>query len=336
MASIQKTAKGYRAQIKVLGVRDSQLFRTKREAEGWAAQRETEIRERANQSPAVRHTLRDALKRYLEEETPRKRSAAWEAKRIQTLLKDRHLPSAERIGSVTTEMLAKWRDERGKAVRPGSVIRDISTLGSVFECARLQWKWISTNPLKDLSKPPTPDHRAVVISTRQVRAMLRAMGYTTRGEIREMRHAVAMCFLCALRTGMRAGELCGLTWDRVHDDRAVLPITKTKPRDVPLSRQAHRVIERMRGWDESLVFGLKTQSLDAQFRKYRQRAGLSGFTFHDSRHTAATMLARRLDVLDLCKMFGWSRPDMAIVYYNPTASEIARRLNHRSRAGQSR
>jgi hypothetical protein len=41
------------------------------------------------------------------------------------------------------------------------------------------------------------------------------------------------------------------------------------------------------------------------------------------------MLSPRLDLLDLCKMFGWSNPKMAMRYYNPTASDIAARLNRR-------
>ncbi|EKD22548.1 MAG: integrase family protein [uncultured bacterium] len=87
-----------------------------------------------------------------------------------------------------------------------------------------------------------------------------------------------------------------------------------------------RTIERMRGYDETLVFGLKSQSLDAMFRKYRNRAGLVGFTFHDSRHTAATRLAQHLHVLDLCKMFGWTNTTRALVYYNPTAVAIGKRI----------
>ncbi|AKQ59688.1 Phage integrase family protein [Bordetella hinzii] len=82
----------------------------------------------------------------------------------------------------------------------------------------------------------------------------------------------------------------------------------------------------MKGWDDDFVFGLKTASLDALFRKYRERAGLEGFTFHDTRHTAATMISKKIDVLDLCKMFGWTDPKMAMVYYNPHASSIAARL----------
>jgi len=89
------------------------------------------------------------------------------------------------------------------------------------------------------------------------------------------------------------------------------------------------LIERMRGWDETLVFGLKSASLDALFRRYRERAGLSGFTWHDARHTAATRLAGRVDVLTLCKIFGWSSTKMALTYYNPSASDIARMLGRR-------
>ncbi|MFI8143290.1 integrase, partial [Acinetobacter baumannii] len=51
------------------------------------------------------------------------------------------------------------------------------------------------------------------------------------------------------------------------------------------------------------------------------------FTFHDTRHTAATRIAPKLPLLDLCKMFGWTDPKRAMVYYNPTSSQIAARLS---------
>ena len=101
---------------------------------------------------------------------------------------------------------------------------------------------------------------------------------------------------------------------------------KTGRRAVPTVPQTERLIESMRGWDEVYVFGLKSQTLDALFRKYRVRAGLSGFTFHDARHTAATRLAGRVDVLTLCKIFGWKNPSRAMTYYNPTPSQIKRKL----------
>ena len=55
MASIQKVAAGYRAQIKKLGVRDSRLFSTRREAVAWAGERETEIVGRATKPLSEQH-----------------------------------------------------------------------------------------------------------------------------------------------------------------------------------------------------------------------------------------------------------------------------------------
>jgi integrase len=157
------------------------------------------------------------------------------------------------------------------------------------------------------------------------------MGYSPALRVRTVAQSVAVCFLTALRTGMRAGELTGLNWDRVEVDHVILPITKTKPRKVPLSDKALRLIDKMKGYDPQLVFGTNSRSLDANFRKYRDRAGLEGFTFHDSRHTAATMLSRMLDVMDLCRMFGWTDTRMALRYYNPSASSISQILNKRKK-----
>lgn len=327
MASIQPTAKGYRAQVFVRGVRDSATFRTRREANAWAAQRDAELRDDAEKTPGEKYTLADALKKYRDEVSPSKRGRRWEEIRIDAFLRDPHLPTKLPIGEATPETLATWRDARLRSVSAGSVLREIGLLSAAFEAARLEWRWVAANPLRDIRKPRTPDHRQVLITRAQIRAMLRVMGYVPGRPVRTVAHSVAVCFLVALRSGMRAGELCGLTWDRVFADYAVLPVTKTTPRHVPLTAKARRLIELMRGYDPALVFGLKPSTLDANFRKYRDRAGMSGFTFHDSRHTAATWMARKIDVLDLCRAFGWSKTSQALTYYNPSASSIAAILN---------
>jgi integrase len=331
MASIQKTAKGFRAQIFVSGRRDSKIFRTQREAKAWAAARTTAIRTEINKTPSERHTLADAVRRYLEEVSPGKRGERWERVRLKALLLDPNFPSGEIMGDLTSEHFALWRDSRSRQVQAGTVLREISLVSALIEAARIEWRWISHNPIKEIRKPRRPDHREVVIQPLQVRELLKAMGYSPLKPVRSVAQSVAVCFLTALRTGMRAGELTGLSWDRIHADYCELPVTKTIPRKVPLTRKAVRLLKKMRGYDASSVFGLKPQTLDANFRKYRDRAGLSGFTFHDARHTAATMLARKLDVLDLCRMFGWTTTKHALIYYNPTASSIADILNRPSK-----
>lgn len=327
MASITKHKSGYRAQVSVNGVRDSAIRRTKREAEIWAAARETELRTRAEKHPGERHTLADALNKYAEEVSPKKRGQRWEEVRIAAFLRDPMLRCVEPVGSLTTTHLADWRDSRLKTVSAGTVLREISLLSDVLETARREWRWISVNPMTDMRKPRAPDHREVTITRVQIKAMLKAFGYVPRQPVRTVAHAVAVCFLVALRTGMREGELCGLPWARVHDDYCELPVTKTTARDVPLVKKAKMLIDRMRGWDEVLVFGVKAQTLESLFRQYRKRAGLSGFTFHDSRHTAATWIGKsgKWSLMEMCKAFGWKDPKHALIYFNPTASDLAKK-----------
>lgn len=333
MASVTKTLKGYRAHVYVKGERDSESFRTKREAEAWAARRETEMRDGQAKAPGERVTFGEALQTYARDVSPTKRGRKWEQLRLEMFARDPQLPTSKPIGELDAIHIAAWRDARSKVVSAGTIIRELGLLSAVMEYARRELRLIPANPVRDVRKPRAPDHREVTISWRQIRAMCRAMGYRSNGRIVEVRQAVAVCFLVALRTGMRAGELTGLTWDRVYAGYCRTPHktgrTAESLRDVPLSRRAQCLIERMRGFDEMLVFGVSAPTLDAIFRKYRARAGLSGFTWHDARHTAATLISKRVDVLTLCKIFGWKSTTQALTYFNPRASDIAARMDGR-------
>ncbi|MGC4396039.1 tyrosine-type recombinase/integrase [Hydrogenophaga sp. T2] len=326
MATAKKTPQGtWRIQIEIRGVRESGTFDTKREADAWAARRATEIREQARGNAGSVKTLRDALRRYAEEVSPTKRGEAKELIRLKAFERQA-LPLGKLIGQLTTADLAAWRDSRLAVNARGSVLRDMTLLGSVLEVARREWQWIPANPMRDVKRPANPDHRERIITGPEIRRMLRALGHG-RGRVASVSQAVAMCFLVALATGMRAGELCALQWPDVKGDHVRLHTSKTgQGRDVPLSAYARRLITRMKGWDAVSVFGLQSQTLDTLFRRARDRAGLAGFTFHDSRHTAATRMAQKLHVLDLCRVFGWKRTDQALTYYNTKASDLARRL----------
>ena len=325
MASIIKTPKGYRAFVFNAGKRISAQFASKREASNWAARRETELRDEAAKSPDQKYTLNDAMNKYAEEVSPQHRGRRWEVVRIEQMINDKKLPTSKLLAALDPDDFGQWRNHRLTVVGRGTVIRELGLLSAILEQARREWRWIDKNPLRDVKKPAAPEHRSVLITRPQIKAMLREMGYR-KGECKTVAQAVAVSFLIALRTGMRAGEICNLKWEHVHDDYCVLLVTKTTARNVPLSPKAKRLIVSMRGFDPVYVTGLGSESMSSMFRKYRERAGISGFTFHDSRHSAATWLARKIDVLSLCKMFGWTDPKKALIYFNPTASDIAKRL----------
>jgi integrase len=324
MPSITKHKQGYRAQVYVLGERDSQVFRTLREANAWACMRETELRANAKKSPKDKHTLRELLEKYRDEVSPTKRGETWEVVRINKFLRS-NLPIDKPLSICTSEAIGEWRDSL--TISAGSIIREFGLLSAVFEYARRELKWIEANPIKDVRKPKSPEHRDITINRHQIKSMLKSFGYSPRLRIASVSQSVAVMFLLALRSGMRAGELCNLTWTQVHENYCVLPVTKTTPRHVPLSKKAVKLLDKMRGFDKKSVFSVTSATRDALFRRARDNAGLSGFTFHDARHTAATWISRKVDVLTLCKIFGWSDTSQALTYYNPKAKDISSMLD---------
>ena len=325
MAKPVKTPEGtWRIQFMVQGVRCDGTFGTKREAENYQARRKTEILTTKVEGLGAVRTLEQALDEYGTKVSPTKRGEGKEVIRLKAF-KKQQLPMKKPLGQVTTSDLVAWRDSRLEVNARGSVLRDITLLGNVFEVAMREWQWIKENPMRGVKRPANPDHRKRVITGLEIRTMLRSLGYGP--QVRSVSNAVAHCFLTALSTGMRAGELTGLRWEDVKNRHVVLHTSKTGAgRDVPLSRVGKRLLERMRGWDAELVFGLKPQSLDALFRKYRDKAGLSGFTFHDSRRNAATRISKKVDPLMLTRIFGWKDPKMAMTYYAPSMDAVAELL----------
>lgn len=75
------------------------------------------------------------------------------------------------------------------------------------------------------------------------------------------------------------------------------------------------------------LFELRSASLDALFRKARNKTLIDDLTFHDTRHEAITRLAAKLNVLDLARMAGHRDLKMLQVYYNASAEDIAARLD---------
>lgn len=343
MATIIPMPNGkFRVQVYVNKQRKSKVLRTRREAQAWGASMETEIRNEIGKKPGELKTLRQLLERYRDEVTPSRRGQRFETLRINAMLAHPALPIELTLSDIGPDEIKPWRDARLRVVKPGTLLREIGILGSIFEHARVEWRWIAVNPVRDVKRPARPVHRKVVFGWRQIRAQLRAMGYRPRRPIRTMSQSSAVVFMTALRTGIRAGELCALRWSDVKELYCSVREGKTEAatRDVPLTWKARRLLDKMADFDEEFVFGLHERTLDALFRRYRDRAGQEGYVFHDSRHTAATWMVRsrkgEISVLELCKIFGWTDPKMAMVYFNPTPEDLLKRIEVNRPAQRSR
>jgi len=329
MGSIRKRGESYRAEVYRKGVRDSATFPTRQEAADWMVRREAELLDGA--VPLGMQTVRQAIEHYLA-------AREWTRSDKARLNAIAALPWAkEPASSLTPETIAAWRDARSKTVGPATVRREMTALHAVLEVARQELRWLTSNPMKDVRRPPKPPPRRRLLTDAERDAVVAALGFDGR-RVETIAHETAVALLLALETAMRASEILALTPADIDYRRrvAILHKSKTGPgRDVPLSKRAIELLKIMA--DKQLlrinqrragrVFHVDSDSLDTTFRRARARAGLSGFTFHDSRAAALTRLSKILQPLELARMSGHSDLSMLLVYYRESADSIAERLD---------
>lgn len=321
MAAPKKDGKVWRHRIMVDGKRTSGTFDTKAAALQWEAETRT-----AAKSPGLAlaaKTCDDAFRKYQKEVSPKKRGKRWEELRLEVFA--RSSLAKVKMGELRPSHIAAWRDERLQAVQPATVNREMNLLSNVFAIARKEWHWLDASPTKDVSRPKEAPPRDRRITEDEIKAICAALGWSRDAKgmtPTTKQHRIAIAFLWAIETAMRAGEICSLAKGDVVGRVARLRMTKNGlPRDVPLSKRAIEL------W--AMVpdgFSLATATLDALFRKARIRAGVTGMTFHDTRHEAITRLAAKVHVLDLARIVGHQDLKMLQRYYNASAEDIADRL----------
>lgn len=326
MASITKRGERWRAQVKFDGNRETKTFVTKAAAKAWTIERENAMRQDDGIALAGQgKTFGDALIEYASKVSPKKRGAQWELVRLKLI--GRHDIAKRKLVSVRQEHMTAWRDDRLKQVSPSSVARELNLISHVLTTAVKEWRWIAASPLKGVGRPLQAPHRERRISEDELAAILAATGYQRDQLPVSKSERIGVALLLAIETAMRAGELCGIRREHVRGSVVHLPRTKNgTARDVPLSVEAERLLGQLLELGDDPLLGMTPTQLDALWRKARDRAGVVGLTFHDSRHEAITRLAKKLDVLTLARIVGHRDIRMLQRYFNPTNDELVAKL----------
>ena len=324
MASIRPQGSRYRAFVKVDGRRATKVFDTKRAALAWAQEQEAQL----SGAELPDKTLADAMRRYADEVSEKKRGRRWEQVRIARFLREDKI-AKRRLQALSASDFAEWRDGRLKQVAPASVAREMNLLNAVLEVTRREWGWLRVNPLKDVRQPPKPRGRARRITAEEVQALSAGFGVHDELRAESSRNRIGLAFLFALETAMRSGEICELRWPDVHFAERYVTVRTSKngdSREVPLSPRAVEILRALPlGFGP--VFGLTAGKRDGLFRKVRDTVpGITDLHFHDSRAEAIWRLSKKLDVLELARVIGHRNLGSLLIYYRATASELAMRL----------
>jgi len=310
MATPRPYKDGWRIQIQKDGQRVSKVFALKRDAIRWALEMESK-------KGISTKTLKQAITRYLETVSPTKRDAVeWERRRFDYLLE--HFGDIPLV-KLDSKLIGEWRDKRLETVTGSTVMREVGLFRNLCLIALKEWKWIDANPFDGVRLPTQNEPRRAVWNWRQIKVILRA-GQASGGKIGETVRA----FHISLRTGMRMQEALMAPECLNRATRVViLPSTKTSriPEKVPLTKQAFRLIS------ETQPFEVGPNEASVLFSRLCHDKMLKGLQYRDSRATALTLLARKVDILTLSKISRHKNIRMlSDVYYRESAEDISRRL----------
>lgn len=295
MASLRLRNGKWQVQVRRVGYQSrTQSFLTKSDAQRWARHVEIEF-DRTLIPNDVRAlakvTVADLLIRYRDNVTMGKRGIEPERRRIASFLRQKW--SATPISRSHTRDFIQYRDDRLRLVGPGTVIRELGLLRSIFETARHEWGYCSLeNPIASAKKPKAPAGRERRLERGELDGLRTACKTAANRLLLDAIHL-------AIETGMRRGELLAIRWKHVNLDTGVLhiPITKTgMPRTIPLTERAREILRERKSLaaDDERAFLTSANGFRLAWERCKRRAeragcgGIYSLRFHDLRHEAVS------------------------------------------------
>ena len=221
------------------------------------------------------------------------------------------------IKDIKPAMVEKYQHQRlqeptryGNPRSTANVNRTIAVLKRMFNLA-VREELADKNPCWKIKMLPENNARDRILSVEELERLL---GYLPP-------HAARIVHFAYL-TGMRAGEIFNLTWDKVDLAQELVRLgaedTKTsEPRVVFLCDRAYDILKvagRVRSLDHNRVFtyrGKPIKKIKKAFTNACRKAGLVNFRFHDLRHTFNTNMRKAgVDHSVIMKLTGHKTPSM--------------------------
>jgi integrase len=338
MASIQKRNGSYRVRIKHQGkFIESKTFTNKTEAFDWGRKIEAKLQlglylePNKLEKPSEGVLFDVAATHYMKTHSIHKKIVRCETSRLQILIKRwGDLP----ISKVDKSSVITLRDDLLKMGRSGETINHyFNTISKLFQMLNDEWDLDIANPTKGIKRMPPSQGR-----TKRVNIELESILLSGCDQLSlPLLHSIIQF---AIQTGMRRGEIMGLSWADVDlpNRKAYLHQTKNgEPRQVPLTRKAMAVLEAL-SENKERVFPMGLDALRSQFTCLKEYAkdqwngvGINPFDdlrFHDLRHEALSRLSDAgLNVIELSHISGHRTLGMLKRYTHPSHEAIFLKLD---------
>ena len=316
MAYLRKHRDKWQTIVRIVGhPHICKSFKSKTDATRWATETELKIR-REDAGIAKIHFAKfeDLARKYIEEISVLKKCYRDERYTILGLLKEAW--SSYPINKIKPATINKYKDTLAKRVSGGTINRRLDVISSMFTTFKKEWGFPVDNPVLAIRRPKRAAPRDRRFSEAELNLLIR--GNHTTPELRSIINI-------ALLTGMRLSEILRIDVRNIEGNTLSIPVAKTKPRVIPLTKDAAAEIK-----NADLPFRLSKYALDKKFRRLCKKYKIKDAHFHDLRHQALTnfMKDKGLNVPETMMIAGHSDPRMLLrVYNNLEAQHVADKLN---------
>lgn len=354
MATIRQTIHGtWQVQIRRKGYpTQTRTFDKKSEGEIWArdVERDIDKGEFKDRRNAQDTTLYEVLKRYLERDAPKLKSAESVEFRIEAFKS--HKMAKYSMAALTPTVIQNWIDDRLKDGVSGSTVnRELSVLRSAIKKGILSFDLNIDNPVHGTHRPkeaPPRERRLFDGEEERILAAIEVVKRGDNGHFAGPQNAwMKPVVIFAIETAMRRGEILALTWPHVNLKKRTAHLVDTKngtSRTVPLTQRAVMLLESLPRSIDSRVFPLTENALKLSFRRaverslkrYKDECKSEGVAadprylvdlhFHDLRHEGASRLARVFMPHELAKICGWKDLKMVMRYYQAKTEDLLEKL----------
>jgi len=219
-----------------------------------------------------------------------------------------------------------------KEVSPNTVRLELAFLSVVFEQCRKEWGLAVSNPVRQIRMPKPGKPRQRRLEAGEEEALLQACRESGA-------HYLQTFVILAIETGMRFGELAGVTWANVNLEKRTIYLPDTKngsPRTVPLSTRALNAIQTQPRSIDGRLFLAKPGSIrsaflialtKAQATQHDSKNFLRELRFHDLRHEAVTRLFEKgLNPIEVGMVSGHKTLSMLQRYTHLRSEELVAKL----------
>jgi integrase len=340
MAAIQRRNGRYRARVIRKGYPTfSKTFQTHKEALSWSRLIETQI-DKGEINPSKPHgtsmlnkksLFSDVVELYIKTHSVHKKNYKSEAG-ILNILSKRWAGLS--ISEVTKPKILELRDDLLRAGRANNTINHyFNAVSKLFQMLENEFEVKLPNVIKGIRRmPPTPGRNKRI----NTESELQLLSGCDQLNMPILKNVIEF----AIQTGMRRGEIIGLTWANIDIPNRKAYLHKTKngdARQVPLTLRAIELLQALPK-TEVEVFPMTFDCLRSQFKRLRSYLeqkwnghGTNPFNdlrFHDFRHEALSRLSDAgLNVIELSHIGGHKTLAMLKRYTHPSHEAIFLKLD---------